>query len=124
MDSSGVKVPIAVAAAANMWTVPLFGVPLTVVGMSVLGASLGAAYGEPIKDRRKLFTTIASHAFLATVLVAVLPAAFGWEWLNVALEAPAAGAAAFVARFVIPVVPWGELIRKVLRLDKKEGDNG
>lgn len=124
MDSNGIVAPIVLAIAANMWSVPLFGVPLTVVGMSVLGAVLGAAYGEPIEDRRKLFTTIASHAFLSTVLVAVIPPAFGWEWVDGRLQAPLAGAGAFIARFAIPVVPWGELVRKVFRLEKKEGDNG
>lgn len=124
MNSEGIVATAAAALALNMWSVPLFGVPLTVVGMSVLGAALGAAYGPPIKDRKKLFTAIASHAFLAAVLVAVIPPAFGWEWAHEGLQGPMAGAAAFIAPFTIPAVPWKEFIRKVLRLDKKsEVDN-
>lgn len=125
MNDNGIVATTALALAANMWSIPLFGVPLTVVGMSVLGASLGAAYGPPIKDRGKLFTAIASHAFLSSVLVAVIPPALGWEWVHEGLQGPMAGAASFIAPFTIPAVPWRELIRKVLRLDNnKEVFNG
>lgn len=125
MDNNGIVVTAALALAVNMWSIPLFGVPLTVVGMSVLGAALGASYGDPIHDRVKLFKTITSHAFLAAVLVAVVPAALGWEWMHEKLEGPLAGGIAFLVPFAAPLVPWRELIRKVFRLEnKKEVDNG
>lgn len=113
----------ALAVGLNLWSVPLFGVPLTVVGMALLGAVLGGAYGKPLEKRRDLPVTIASHAFLAAVCVAVLPKLMGLEWVTPAVEAPLAGLAAFAAKFALPIIPWGELLRKVLRLEPKRNDN-
>lgn len=107
----------------NAWSVPLFGEPLTVVGMAVLGASLGAAYGKPLEKRRDLFVTVLGHAFLAAVLVAVFPSALGWEWVTDAIKPPLAGFVAFAAKFALPIIPWGELIRKVTRLEPKRDIN-
>lgn len=107
----------------NAWSVPLFGEPLTVVGMAVLGASLGAAYGKPLEKRRDLFITVLGHAFLAAVLIAVFPAAFAWEWVTATLKPPLAGLVAFVAKFALPIIPWGELIRKVFRLEPKRDND-
>lgn len=114
---------IATATGFNLWSVPLFGVPLTVIGIAVLGASLGAAYGVPLEKRRDLFVTIAAHAFLAAVTVAVFPKMLGWQWVSPTLEAPLAGLMAFAAKFAIPVIPWGEVIRKVFRLEPKRNEN-
>ncbi|WQZ00966.1 hypothetical protein [Stenotrophomonas phage StenR_269] len=113
----------AIAIGINLWSVPLFGVPLTVVGMSVFGAALGAAYGKPLEKRRDLLVTVASHAFLAAILVAVGPKWTGSVWVTPVLEAPLAGLLAFSARFALPIIPWGELVRKVARLEPKRNDN-
>lgn len=114
---------LAAGMGVNLWSVPLFGVPLTVVGMAVLGSALGAAYGKPLERRRDLFTTVAGHAFLSAVVVAVFPAMLGLEWLKPELQAPFAGLLAFVAKFALPIIPWGDVIRKVFRLEPKRNDN-
>lgn len=120
MNSSIVLAGVAIAAGINLWSMPLFGVPLTVVGMAVLGSALGAAYGKPLEKRRDLFVTVVGHAFLATVLVAVVPGMVGWEWVTKVVEAPLAGLTAFSAKFALPIIPWGELVRKVFRLEPKK----
>lgn len=123
-DMGTVVGPLFFSAGVNLWSVPLFGVPLTVIGMAVLGASLAAGYGKPAKTRRELFTSVAVHAFLGTVLVAVVPAAFGMEWVSPKLEAPLAGLVAFGAKFAVPLIPWKELVRKVFRLEHTRGEDG
>lgn len=123
MKSIGIGLLVAAATGVNLWSVPLFGVPLTVVGMAVLGASLGAAYGTPLEKRRDLFITVAAHAFLASVLVGTAPAMMGLEWLKPEIYAPFAGLLAFAAKFALPIIPWGDMIRKVLRLEPKRNDN-
>lgn len=113
----------AMAAGWNAWSVPLFGVPLTVLMMAFAGSAIGGAYGTPIKDRKSLFITVAAHMFLATVCVAVFPGALGWDWFSPKLEAPLAGLLAFAARFALPAIPWGDIIRKVARLPPKQEGN-
>lgn len=115
------SVGMTIAGTINQLSVPLFGAPLTVMATSILGAVLGASYGRPIKSRRELLFTVAGHTFLAITIVAVIPAALGWEWVTRKLEAPLAGLLAFVAKFAIPAVPWTELIRKVARLENERG---
>ncbi len=114
---------LTIAIGFNLWSVPLFGVPLTVVGMAILGSALGVAYGKPLEKRRDLFVTVTSHAFLAAVAVAVVPKLMGLEWVTPALEAPLAGLLSFAAKFALPVIPWSELIRKVLRLEPKRNEH-
>lgn len=107
----------------NLWSMPLFAVPLTVIGVALLGAVLGAGYGKPLEKRRDLFITVMSHTFLAATLVAVGPKLFGLEWVTPVLEAPLAGLLAFAGKFVLPVIPWGEIVRKVARLEPKKEKN-
>lgn len=122
MDKFGIVMAALAAAGFNIWTVPLFGVPLTVMAIAVLGAVLGASYGEPIRSRKDLLKTVTGHAFLATVMVAVIPAALGWAWVIPKLEAPLAGLLAFSFKFAIPAIPWTEVIRKLFKLESKRGE--
>lgn len=109
---------IAGAGLINDWSVPLFGVPLTVIGMAAAGAYLSYAYGKPEPKRKKLYTMAIANTFLAAVCVAVLPSWLGWEWTNSRIEAPLAGLFAFGARFAvqpfIDTIP--EIIRKLFKL--------
>ena len=109
---------LASAGVINDWSVPLFGVPLTVIGMAAAGAYLSYAYGKPESSRKKLYTMAIANTFLATVCVAVLPQWLGWEWTNSKIEAPLAGLFAFGARFAvqpfIDTIP--EIIRKLFKL--------
>lgn len=116
-ELGGVSLYVLMSAGFNSWSVPLFGVPLTVLAMSVGGAALGASYGKPAENR---IMTVITHAFLATVCVAVLPRVFGWGWATPALEGPLAGLLSFSARFAIPAIPWGEIVRKVFKLGPKQ----
>lgn len=102
----------------NQWSVPLFGVPLTAIGMAAFGAYLSFAYTKPEKNVKKLIGLWAANTFLAVVCVAILPSWFGWEWANSRLEAPLAGLFAFSARYVAPqfIETIPEFLRKVLRL--------
>lgn len=105
----------------NDWSMPLFGVPLTVIGMAAAGAWLSYAYGKPEPNRKKLYTMAVANTFVATVCVAVLPVWLGWEWTNSRIEAPLAGLFAFSARFAIQpaidLIP--ALLRKWFKLEEK-----
>jgi hypothetical protein len=102
----------------NDLSIPLFGVPLTVIGMAAAGAYLSFAYGKPEKDRKKLYLLALANTFLACVCVAVLPSALGWECANHRIEAPLSGLFAFGARWWVPafiesIPQWIQRILKI-----------
>lgn len=118
--TSATSLATAAAAGFNGWSIPLFGVPLTVIAMAAAGATISFAYGEPVRSRRKLFTAAIANTFLASIVVAVLPKAFGWDWVDPRLEPPFAGLVAVGARWFVPqfisLIP--EVLRKLFRLEK------
>ena len=118
--TSAASVATAVGAGINGWSIPLFGVPLTVVAMAAAGATISFAYGEPVRSRRKLFTLAAANTFVAAIAVAVIPQALGWEWVDARLQPPLAGLVAIGARWFVPqfinLVP--EMLRKAFKLEK------
>lgn len=114
------SVAIAATTGINGWSIPMFGVPLTVLAMAAAGATISFAYGEPVKSRKKLFTLAIANTFIAAISVAVVPEAFGWSWVSDKLEPPLAGLVAIASRWVVPnfidLVP--EVLRKLFRLEK------
>lgn len=106
----------------NDISLPFFGVHLTVLTMAAGGAIVSFAYGDPITSRKKLYTLAAANTFLATVAVAVLPAALGWQWVNPTLEPALAALIAIGARWFVPsmITMIPEFLRKIFRLDKKD----
>lgn len=116
---------VAATAAAtgwNDWSVPLFGVRITVIMMAAGGAFASFAYGDPVKPRPRLYTLAAVNTFLASVIVAVVPPMMGWQWSTPKLEPPLAALVAIGCRWIVPqlIVMIPEFLRKILRLDKKE----
>ena len=109
--------------AVNNISVPFVGVPLNVVGVAAFGAIISFAWGEPVKERKKLYMFAVASTFVAATFVAVVPTMMGWDWVTPKLQAPFAGLMAAVMRFAVPpfleAIP--EVIRKVFRLEKKEG---
>lgn len=130
IDTSGVNMKVIgtvvgsvlSAAGINAWTVPMFSVPLTVIGMAALGAYFGHAYKEPEKSRKKLYLMVAANTFLATVTVAVLPKWMGWGWADGRIEGALAGLSAFASVFavepMIKIIP--EILRKFFKLGTEE----
>jgi hypothetical protein len=88
----------------NNISIPLFGAPLTVLGMAALGVFLSVTYAPPEVERKKLFMMSIAYTFLAALGVVLIPAWLGWGWVKPGLQAPLAGAVAFAARWVVPVM--------------------
>lgn len=108
-------------ATINSASIPFLGVPLNVVTVAAFGAFVSFAWGEPVKDKKKLYMYALASAFISAAFVAVVPAMMGWEWVTPKLQAPFAVLIAAMMRFAVPAfidaIP--ELIRKVFRLDSK-----
>lgn len=108
-------------ATINGVSIPFLGVPLNVVTVAAFGAFVSFAWGEPVKEKKKLYMYALSSTFLAAVFVAIFPPMMGWEWVKPALQAPLAGFVAASMRFAIPpaIEAIPEIIRKIFRLDQK-----
>lgn len=119
-----VTTPATWAMNLNLWSMPFFNVPMTVVATAALGALLSHAWGEREDDKRKLYLTALASTFIGVVSVAVLPRMMGWEWVEDTMQAPLAGFIAIAVRHATPhmitLIP--EILRKIFRLDTK-GDS-
>lgn len=106
----------------NQWTLPLLGVPLTVVMVAAFGAFLSNAYHTERLPPKKLYFYAATNTFLASISAAVVPKMMGWDWVTPQLEAPLAGMMAFAAQWWVPTVLdlIPEMLRKLFRLKPKE----
>lgn len=105
----------------NSWSIALFDLPLTVVGMAAAGSMLSFAYnmeGDKDMSRRKLYFLSVANAVFAVCITSILPDYMGWGWYSPKMEGVFALLLAAVARFAIPVglKLFPELGRKLLRL--------
>lgn len=102
----------------NAVSVPLFGVPLTVIAMAVAGTYLSASQGKPEKKNARFYTRHVGYLFMSVVSVSIIPNLLGWNWATPRLEGPIAGALAFSARYWVPsvieLIP--EIIKKIFKL--------
>lgn len=116
---------VSVGGLVNQWSIQLFNVPLTVVGMTVAGTLLSYGYGPKIESRKALYLQALFIAFLSTTVVAVVPEFMDWDWVTPKLQAPLGGLLAVMGRFTIDpaikLIP--EVLRKIFRLDKKDANS-
>lgn len=64
----------------NDLSVPLLGVPLTVITMSAAGAACAFAWPQGESSRAKLFGVFAASTFVGASCVSVIPHLFGLAW--------------------------------------------
>lgn len=102
---------LALAAAATSLTaslidssIPLFGVPLTAIGMAAAGATMSFAFGQAEKSRRRLFGVAIAGTFAGACGVTVVPAFLGLEWVSPVVQPPLAFFLAFFSRWIIPLL--------------------
>lgn len=107
----------------NNWSLSLFNVPVTVLGMAAAGSILSFAYdmeGGKKMTRKRLYFLAAANTVLAAAAVSLIPQWMGWTWMNQGLHGSFALLLAAVARFAIPaflhLIP--EIISRIFRLGK------
>lgn len=83
---------------------PFFNVSITTLGMAAAGSLIAFAYGNPVKDRKKLIGYAVGGTFVGIWAAQFLPALFGWKWYEHVLEPPLAGAVALASRWLVPFV--------------------
>ena len=105
---TGISVGIT-SALLNNWSIALFNVPITVIGMAAAGSILSFAYeaegSKPKMTRKKMYFLAVANTVLASAAVAVLPSWLGWTWVSKGgMEGSLALLVAASARFVIPAI--------------------
>ncbi|MBT9158799.1 MAG: hypothetical protein DDT26_00046 [Dehalococcoidia bacterium] len=88
----------------NDWTTPFLGVPLIAVGMAAAGALLSFAHGSAVESRKQLFHMALANTIVGSTATGLLPAVFGWTWVNEALQPPLAFFLALSCRWAIPLL--------------------
>lgn len=91
------------AAADAAITLPFFDVTLGTLGMAVAGSLIAFAYGTPVESRRRLFGYAVGGIFIGLWAAQLLPHVMGWGWYEPTLQAPVAGVAALLSRWVVPL---------------------
>src|SRR5690606_16606624 len=91
------------SALLNNWSLALFNVPVTVLGMAAAGSILSFAYdvedGGKKMSRNRLYFLAAANAIFAAATVSLIPQWMGWDWMNHGLEGSLSLLLAAVARF-------------------------
>lgn len=109
-----------VAFSINGLSVPVLGVPLTVLAMAAAGSLVGFAYTPPVESRSRLYTLALANTMLATWFVVLIPEWRGWVVSPVA-QPPLAGVMAAANCVVVPML-FKRLPQLVTRfLDKHLG---
>lgn len=103
---------------------PVWGIPVTVVGAAGFGALLSLFFGDPILDRRSLFGQVLGAAFFGCAVAKLSSDALNWKWAhdNAALAAMVTAA---VLRWFLPsFIEKGKQVIRDLKFSftkKKEG---
>jgi len=82
---------------------PVWGIPVTVVGAAGFGALLSLFFGDPITDRRSLFGQVLGSAFFGCAGAKLVSDALDWSWAqeNMALFAMVSAA---IIRWFLPTI--------------------
>lgn len=109
----------------NVFSIPVFGVPVTIVGAAAVGAGMSLFFGDPVESRKSLFgQVLASTAF--GVGVGVLFAdAMNLEWAQKNLGMFVMMTAALMRWFLPSVIDRGKQFIKEFKFSfsrKTDGD--
>lgn len=83
---------------------PIIGVSLPTLGMAVAGSLIAFAYGTPVEGRARLFGYAVGGVFIGVWCAQLLPHVMGWRWYAPEFQAPVAGVAALLSRWIVPLV--------------------
>jgi hypothetical protein len=105
---------------------PVWGVPVSVIGAAAFGAGLSLFFGDPIPSRRALYgQTLAATVFGAAWAVLVADG-MNWEWAQKNIGMFALSSAAVVRWFLPTMIERGKQLIKEFRfpsIKKTDGDD-
>lgn len=88
--------------------VPVWGMPVSVLGAAAFGAGLSLFFGDPIESRRSLYGQIVAATVFGTAGSMLLGDAMDWKWAQENVAMFALIAAAIMRWFLQPVIDRGK----------------
>lgn len=90
--------------AANDFSRPILGVPLTTIAGAVLGTYASIGYDEQVRPRGKLFVRAVATTILAAAAAGVIPRWIGWSWVERGIEGAIAALTAAIIYYTMEPV--------------------
>lgn len=106
-------------------SLPVWGVPVSVVGAAAFGAGLSLFFGDPIPTRKALFGQILAATAFGTAIAVLTADGTGWSWAQKNIGMFALMSAAMVRWFLPTVIERGKLLIREFRfpsIKKPDGD--
>lgn len=105
-------------------SLPVWGVPVSVVGAAAFGAGLSLFFGDPLPSRRALYgQTLAATAF-GTACAVLVADGMNWDWAQKNISMFALMSAAILRWFLPTIIERGKQLIREARFPtiKKSGD--
>jgi hypothetical protein len=105
-------------------SLPVWGVPVSVVGAAAFGAGLSLFFGDPLPSRRALYgQTLAATAF-GTACAVLVADGMNWDWAQKNISMFALMSAAILRWFLPTIIERGKQLIREARFPtlKKPGD--
>lgn len=106
-------------------SLPVWGVPISVIGAAAFGAGLSLFFGDPIPTRRALYGQILAATFFGAAWAVLVADGMEWAWAQKNISMFALSSAAVVRWFLPTVIERGkQLVRefKLPSIKKTDGD--
>lgn len=107
-------------------SLPVWGVPVSVIGAAAFGAGLSLFFGDPIPTRRALYGQILAATFFGAAWAVLIADGMNWDWAQKNISMFALSSAAVVRWFLPTVIERGKQIVKEFKLPslkKPDGDS-
>lgn len=89
-------------------SLPVWGVPVTVVMAALAGAGLSLFFGDPIESRRSLWGQVLASMAFGTAIAVLVADGMGWGWAQKNISMFALMSAAIVRWFLPTVIERGK----------------
>lgn len=107
-------------------SLPVWGVPVSVIGAAAFGAGLSLFFGDPIPSRRSLYGQVLAATFFGAACAVLVADGMDWDWAQKNISMFALMSAAILRWFLPTVIERGKQLVKEFRfpsIKKPDGDS-
>lgn len=100
---------------------PVWGVPVTVIGAGFAGSLLSLFFGDPVETRRGLWGQVIASAMFGTAVASLLADGLNWDWATKNMAMFAMMSAAMLRWFLPTMIERGKAVIKELKFSFAKG---